>query len=82
MGRHRERRRRGLAPEAPAPDTAPEPVTVPDAAQSTAAALIRWVDEAPSDNDMILRAEAARAINDRRAKPWATVTKAVDGILG
>lgn len=66
----------------PEPDDGIVSVTpvVPDGID-TAAALLDWLDSAPSDDDHLARATAARAFNDARPRPWKTVTEAVNGIL-
>ena len=50
--------------------------SVPDDAQQTAKALTEWVGDDPR------RAEAAKAVNDARSKPWATVAQHVDTVIG
>lgn len=57
-------------------------VEVPPKAQSTAKAILAWMDDAGSDDEHLVRAEAVRRVNDARPKPWATVRQATDGILG
>lgn len=80
----RRRRMRGLAASDDRPTSYTPPdqpaVEVPDL--TTAQALIDWVDAAASDEDHIVRAEAAAAANAERAKPWASVRKVTDSILG
>lgn len=71
-----ERRQRRMRAQ---PGTPPA-VEVPEL--TTAKALVDWVDAAESDEDHIARAEAAAQANAQRDKPWASVRKATDSILG
>lgn len=53
-----------------------------DSVPATAAEVVAWIAGAGSEADAIERAEAANEVNEARAKPWKSVSEAVEQILG
>ena len=77
--RRRHRRLAGVVAEVFA--EADPPAVSADDVPATAAEVIAWIDAAPSDAEMLERAEVAAGVNCQRSKPWASVSKVTDGIL-